>query len=55
MAESHGTGKNDSIKIQDIVDKKAFKANGNTVEIDVPCGLFRFIDIELKEPLKTEI
>lgn len=39
------------VQITDLLDKKQFStANPAAVSIDVPCGLFRFIDIELSEP-----
>ncbi|WP_083634291.1 PQQ-like beta-propeller repeat protein [Saccharicrinis aurantiacus] len=39
------------VKITDVVDGKTYKVNkaGKTI-IDIPCGLFRFIDVELSEP-----
>ncbi|NIJ44357.1 hypothetical protein FHR24_000796 [Wenyingzhuangia heitensis] len=37
------------VKITDVLDKKEFKTTQKTTIIDIPCGLFRFIDIELKE------
>lgn len=40
------------IKMSDIVDGKQFTfSNLNAVEIDIPAGAFRFIDIELTAPL----
>ncbi|AZQ63912.1 hypothetical protein EI427_17275 [Flammeovirga pectinis] len=39
-------------KITDVVNKKEYKIKGNTTSIDVPCGLFRFIDVELSEEMK---
>ncbi|MEN8703382.1 MAG: hypothetical protein ABF286_04380 [Polaribacter sp.] len=39
-------------KIQDILNKEEFKVNANSeIEIKIPLGGFRFIDIELKEEL----
>jgi len=35
-----------------LLDGSSYKATGDSVEIDVPLGLFRFIDIELKEALR---
>lgn len=40
------------LKIEDILNKAEFKVNAKSeVEIDIPLGGFRFIDIELKEAL----
>ncbi|MCW2118795.1 PQQ-binding-like beta-propeller repeat protein [Flavobacterium sp. 7A] len=39
------------VKIIDVVDGKQFFPTGSTVSIDVPCGLFRFIDVELTNDL----
>ncbi|WP_139957420.1 PQQ-binding-like beta-propeller repeat protein [Flavicella sediminum] len=40
------------VKMTDLLDGKSFSRNGaKEVEIDVPCGMFRFIDIELAEEL----
>jgi len=38
------------ISITDVMDGKTFAVSGNTAQIDVPLGLWRFIDIELSEP-----
>ena len=39
------------VKMVDLLDGKEFDiAHPPSVPIDVPCGMFRFIDIELKEP-----
>jgi lambda-carrageenase len=38
--------------ITDLLDGSSYKAAGDSVEVGVPLGLFRFIDIELKEPLQ---
>ena len=39
-------------KIQDILNKEEFKVNTNSeVEIEIPLGGFRFIDIELENEL----
>ncbi|WP_075601957.1 outer membrane protein assembly factor BamB family protein [Saccharicrinis aurantiacus] len=41
------------VKMVDLLDGKSFKvSNPSNVTVDVPCGLFRFIDIELSEELK---
>jgi lambda-carrageenase len=40
------------VAITDLLDGSSYKATGDSVEIDVPLGLFRFIDIELKEALR---
>ena len=39
------------IKVQDILDKTIYKVKDNQTTIDVPCGMFRFIDITLKDNL----
>ncbi|MBE0393179.1 Lambda-carrageenase [Flavobacterium sp. PL0002] len=39
------------VKIQDILDGKQFFKTGSSVNIDIPCGLFRFIDVELTNEL----
>jgi len=39
------------VKVQDILDKKVFDLNGSSTEVDIPCGMFRFIDVELSSPL----
>jgi len=40
------------VKIKDILNKEEFKANANSeIEIDIPLGGFRFIDIELEKEL----
>ncbi|WP_083634632.1 hypothetical protein [Saccharicrinis aurantiacus] len=36
----------------DILDRTSFNVNNSSVEVDIKCGLFRFIDIELQEELK---
>ncbi|NME71089.1 PQQ-like beta-propeller repeat protein [Flammeovirga aprica] len=38
-------------EIKDIVTNQTLKSNGKTLEVNVPCGLFRFIDITLEEEL----
>ncbi len=39
-------------KMTDVLDKKVFNiTNPSAVMVDIPCGLFRFIDIELSKPL----
>ena len=41
------------VKIKDILNKEEFKANANSeIKIEIPLGGFRFIDIELSQPLK---
>jgi hypothetical protein len=40
------------VKVVDLLNKKRFNvSNASTVKIDVPCGMFRFINVELEEPL----
>jgi hypothetical protein len=40
------------VKMVDVLDKTDFNiSNPSSIEIEVPCGTFRFIDIELKEKL----
>ncbi|WP_366184338.1 PQQ-binding-like beta-propeller repeat protein [Flavobacterium ovatum] len=39
------------VKVVDVVDGKQFFQTGSTVSIDVPCGMFRFIDVELTNDL----
>ena len=40
------------LKMTDIVDGKSYDVKNNkTVEVDIPLGLFRFIEIELKDSL----
>ncbi|RMD73904.1 MAG: hypothetical protein D6820_17815, partial [Lentisphaerae bacterium] len=40
------------VKIQDILDHSIFPLkDGNTVKVPVPMGAFRFVDIELADPL----
>jgi hypothetical protein len=39
------------VKMTDILTGESFKPAGGSVRIDIPCGLFRFIDIELDKPL----
>ena len=38
-------------KVTDILDGKSFDANATTIEVDIPCGTFRFIDVELPSAL----
>lgn len=41
------------VKMTDVLSGEEMSAaNPGAVEIDVPCGLFRFIDIELEKPLQ---
>ena len=38
--------------MKDVLDAKVFNiSNPADVTVDIPCGLFRFIDIELNNPL----
>jgi hypothetical protein len=38
------------VKMVDLIGQTRFNiGNASTVRIDVPCGMFRFIDIEMKE------
>ena len=41
------------VKVVDVLDGKTFKYNAKNkgTEIDVPCGMFRFIDVELDKEL----
>jgi hypothetical protein len=42
------------IKMVDLLFGDRFDiSDPSSVDITVPCGLFRFIDIELKEPLQS--
>ena len=37
----------------DLLDKEEFdNVDPAAVKIEIPCGMFRFIDIELSEPLE---
>lgn len=38
------------VQIKDLLDGTTWSAGGSSVSIEVPLGLFRFIDIELSEP-----
>lgn len=41
------------VAMVDLLDNEHFDlSNTNAVNVDIPCGLFRFIDIELAEPLQ---
>ena len=40
-----------AIKVQDVLDKTEYTVKDNQTTIDVPCGMFRFIDITLKDSL----
>ncbi|ANW95296.1 hypothetical protein AXE80_02895 [Wenyingzhuangia fucanilytica] len=41
-------------KMTDLLEGKIFSvSNSSEIEIDIPCGLFRFIDIELTAPLSN--
>ena len=38
-------------KMADLLDGEVFSVSDpSAVNVDVPCGMFRFIDIELKQP-----
>jgi hypothetical protein len=39
------------VKMVDLVDGESFSFSGSSVKVDIPCGMFRFIDIELSKPL----
>lgn len=39
------------IKVEDILDGTQFSISNSTTTIDIPCGMFRFLDIELANPL----
>ncbi|MEN6363428.1 MAG: hypothetical protein ABFC90_12440 [Bacteroidales bacterium] len=40
------------IKMTDLLDGKSFDiSNSTNVKVDISCGMFRFIDIEMKSPL----
>ncbi|WP_172665849.1 PQQ-binding-like beta-propeller repeat protein [Flammeovirga sp. OC4] len=38
-------------EIKDIVSNQTLKAHGDVLEVTIPCGLFRFIDISLEKEL----
>ena len=40
------------VKMQDILNKEEFDTSANTATVNIPCGMFRFIDIGLSEELK---
>ena len=41
------------VNMTDILDGTNFNISDKTnVEVDIPCGIFRFIDIELSAPLQ---
>ncbi len=44
----------DPIFIKDILNNESFQADGNTVAIPISCGGFRFLDIELKDNIKSQ-
>ncbi len=35
------------VKVTDVLSNETIATKGNTVQIEVPCGMFRFIDIEI--------
>ncbi|WP_111708897.1 outer membrane protein assembly factor BamB family protein [Lutibacter citreus] len=37
-------------KIVDVLDGKEFKTSNSMLNVEIPCGMFRFIDIELTSP-----
>lgn len=39
------------VAVKDLLDNKTFNVVNGAAEVDVPCGLFRFIDVELSTPL----
>lgn len=39
------------VKLKDVLDSKEYSIDNGVAKIDVPCGLFRFIDVELSNPL----
>jgi hypothetical protein len=44
------------LKVVDLFEAKSFSiANPSAVLVGVPCGRFRFIDIEMKEPFKPAL
>lgn len=36
----------------DILTEESFDISGKTTTVEIPCGMFRFIDVELSEVLK---
>ncbi len=40
------------VKVRDVLDGKCYEVKNGECIIDIPCGMFRFIDIEIAEPLK---
>ena len=38
-------------KVRDVLAESEFFVCGDSTQIEIPCGLFRFIDVELNEPL----
>lgn len=39
------------VTMTDILNGESFDCTGSTIIVDIPCGMFRFLDIELEEPL----
>lgn len=39
------------VKMHDILNKEEFEISGGKTTVQIPCGMFRFIDIELRTPL----
>ena len=37
------------VKVTDVLSKENISTNGNEMQIEVPCGMFRFIDIEIED------
>jgi hypothetical protein len=39
------------VKMVDLINGESFNFSGSSAAVEIPCGMFRFIDIELSEPL----
>ncbi|MGY5352184.1 hypothetical protein ACXGQW_06440 [Wenyingzhuangia sp. IMCC45533] len=39
------------VAVKDLLDNKTFNVINGVAKVDVPCGMFRFIDVELSSPL----
>ena len=37
-------------KVSDILDGTSYSVKDSSFDVTVPCGMFRFIDIELQKP-----
>ena len=38
------------MKVIDILDGTSYDINNDSFDVTVPCGMFKFIDIELQKP-----